>query len=287
MAYIMLSAIGQVTYGTPVEDYFHQFKENIFIKYEEVAALLFNKKNGLLCGQAWNPVDVPNEMKAALMMFKRFAKCSSAKGILEDIFLAGNPELIKNQALRPQARQIVKIVERYAEDSYKLMQNKLSSGKATTAEAINADLAHILNKSIPDEANCFGSETMKDWIECQCMLGVLHGNTLTLTRLLYTKYCKLDGNWTDENFDKAFPASDVGVATLIGLDEEREVMSADLIKNTPYYDSLKSYEDELDQLNQNFWDSLTKEEKASSKWVLSVWGPNMTDNTQLTISTYI
>jgi len=287
MAYIMLSAIGQVTYGTPVEDYFHQFKENIFIKYEEVAALLFNKKNGLLCGQAWSPVDVPNEMKAALMMFKRFAKCSSAKGILEDIFLAGNPELIKNQALLPQARQIVKIVERYAEDSYKLLQNKLSSGKATTAEAIDAELSRILNKSIRDERNCFGSESMKDWIECQCMLGVLHGNTLTLTRLLYTKYCKLDGAWTDDNFDKSFANSSVGVATLIGLDEEREVMSADLIKNTPYYDSLKSYEDELDQLNQNFWDSLKKEEKASSKWILSIWGPNMTDNTQLTISTYV
>jgi len=30
-----------------------------------------------------------------------------------------------------------------------------------------------------------------------------------------------------------------------------------------------------------------QEEKASSKWILSFWRPNMTDNTQLTISTYV
>jgi len=287
MAYIMLSSIGQATYGTPVADYFRQFKENIFIKYEEVALLLFSKKNGLLCGQAWKPVDVDNEMEAAKMMFERFSVQSSAKDILEQIFLAGRPELINNELLLPQARQIVKIVEKYADASYKLMKQKLDSGKATTADAIDKQLTNVLNQSVPSKPESFGYEGMRDWIECQCMLGVLHGNTLTLTRLLYTKYCKLEGNWESDTFDNSFKNSSVGVATLCGLEEEREVMSAELLKDTPYYEGLKQYQTDLDNLNQKFWDGLSSEEKASSKWILSIWGPNMNDNCQLTISTYV
>jgi hypothetical protein len=287
MAYIMLSSIGQATYGTPVEDYFHQFKENIFVKYEEVALLLFSKTNGLLCGQAWKPVDINHEMTAAKMMFERFADQSSAKDILEQIFLAGRPELIENELLLPQARQIVKIVEKYADASYNLMKQRLDSGRATTAEAIDTQLSNILNHSVPSKAKSFGYEGMRGWIECQCMLGVLHGNTLTLTRLLYTKYCKLEGKWESDSFDDSFKNSSVGVATLCGLMEEREVMSAELIKGTPYYEGLKQYESELDQLNQKFWDGLSSEEKASSKWILSIWGPNMNDNCQLTMSTYV
>lgn len=287
MAYIMLSSIGQATYGTPVEDYFHQFKENIFIKYEEVALLLFSRKNGLLCGQAWKPVNVDHEMTAAKMMFERFAMQSSAKDILEQIFLAGHPEIINNELLLPQARQIVKIVEKYADASYELMKQELQSGMATTAEAIDADLKNILRHVVPSNPKAFGYEGMRGWIECQCMLGVLHGNTLTLTRLLYTKYCKLEGKWESDTFDDSFKNSSVGVATLCGLDEEREVMSAELMKHTPYYEGVKQYQTDLDNLNQKFWDGLSSEEKASSKWILSIWGPNMNDNCQLTISTYV
>jgi len=287
MAYIMLSSIGQATYGTPVEDYFLQFKENIFIKYEEVALLLFSKKNGLLCGQAWKPVNVDHEMEAAKMMFERFAMQSSAKDILEQIFLAGHPDIINNELLLPQARQIVKIVEKYADTSYELMKQQLHSGIATTAEAIDTQLTNILNHSVPSKPKAFGYEDMRGWIECQCMLGVLHGNTLTFTRLIYTKYCKLEGKWESDTFDDSFKNSSVGVATLCGLVEEREVMSAEFIKHTPYYESLKQYQTDLDKLNQKFWDGLSSEEKATSKWILSIWGPNMNDNSQLTMSTYV
>merc|ERR1712117_746072 len=183
--------------------------------------------NGLLCGQAWNPVDYDKCMKAAKDVFALFAGQSTAKGWFENVFCAGN------------------------------------------------------------DAIMFTMHDFENWVECQGMAGLLHGNTLSFTRLIFTKYCQFGGDWESENFDPKFSASSAAVGTLMGLEEEHAINQAEPVENTEFYDMMKTLQALTADMQEDFWKNLTAPEKEQFTWVLSVWGPNMLDQTQLTISTYV
>lgn len=40
-------------------------------------------------------------------------------------------------------------------------------------------------------------------------------------------------------------------------------------------------------MQEEFWNNLEEKDKETYAWCKSVWGPNMTDSTQLTITSYV
>merc|ERR1719210_162693 len=122
---------------------------------------------------------------------------------------------------------------------------------------------------------------------CMILKIGLHVKTLSFTRLIFTKYCQFGGDWESENFDPKFSASSAAVGTLMGLEEEHAINQAEPVENTEFYDMMKTLQALTADMQEDFWKNLTPPEKEQFTWVLSVWGPNMLDQTQLTISTYV
>lgn len=287
--YIMLGAANTATFGTEMYDFVKQYEPNIFLKYQEVALLLFNKKNGLLCGQAWNPVDYDKCMKAAKDVFALYAGQSTAKEWFENVFCAGNDAIIRNEKLLPQARKYIPVFKQLSNGAMEKLREKLNHHYFQSMAGVNEKLLTYLSKTDGDDnaASMFTMHDFENWVECQGMAGLLHGNTLSFTRLIFTKYCQFGGDWESENFDPKFSASSAAVGTLMGLEEEHAINQAEPVENTEFYDMMKTLQALTADMQEDFWKNLTAPEKEQFTWVLSVWGPNMLDQTQLTISTYV
>merc|ERR1711994_546776 len=86
-----------------------------------------------------------------------------------------------------------------------------------------------------------------------------------------------------ENFGTGAAA----VGTLLGLEEEHAVNEQEPLKCTAFYKMMGEFESETHRLQKEFWESLAEEEKTEYRWIFSVWGPNMLDSTQLTVTTYV
>lgn len=287
--YIMLGAANTATFGTEMYDFVKQYEPNIFVKYQEVALLLFNKKDGLLCGQAWNPVDYDQCMKAAKDVFELYAGQSSAQEWFENVFCAGNKLIFRNELLLPQARNYVPVFKKLSNGAIEKLRQKLDEHYFQSMAGVNEKLLTYLSKTdgADSAATMFTMHDFENWVECQGMAGILHGNTLSFTRLIFTKYCQFGGDWQSEYFDPKFNASAAAVGTLMGLEEEHAINQAEPVEHTEFYDMMKSLEALTADMQQDFWKNLTPSEKEQFTWVLSVWGPNMLDQTQLTISTYV
>jgi len=287
--YIMLGAANTATFGTEMYDFVKQYEPNIFIKYQEVALLLFNEKNGLLCGQAWNPVDYDKCMKAAKDVFALYAGQSTAKEWFENVFCAGNEAIIRNELLLPQARNYVPVFKKLSNGAIEKLHKKLDQHYFQSMADVNEKLLTYLSKTDGDDSasTMFTLHDFENWVECQGMAGLLHGNTLSFTRLIFTKYCQFGGDWKSENFDPKFSASSAAVGTLMGLEESHAINQAKPVEHTEFYDMMKSFQSLTADIQEDFWKKLSPSEKEQFTWVLSVWGPNMLDQTQLTISTYV
>merc|ERR1719300_2336688 len=77
----------------------------------------------------------------------------------------------------------------------------------------------LMNYLTKSNGSDFTMKTFKEWIECQGMAGILHGNTLGYTRLLFTDYVCPSGDWDTKKFGKTFSKSTAAVGTLCGLKE--------------------------------------------------------------------
>merc|ERR1712038_2003292 len=287
--YVMLNAAEHGTFATDMEGFVSQYEPQIFIKYQEVALLLFKKKGGLLCGKAWQNVNVDNCLAAAKKIFEHMAAQKNSRDWYENVFCASCPQLIDNDHALPLAKPYVKIFEDLSSRTMTRLRQKVEDQYFVRLQDINDRLVEYLQlcDGKDDSETFFGVSNFSQWIECQGMAGVLHGSTLGLTRLIFTKYNVLDGDWSTETIDENFVTAGVAVGTLLGLEEEHAVNEQQPLKLTAFYKMMGEFESETHELQRAFWESLPEEEKTEYRWIFSVWGPNMLDSTQLTVTTYV
>eukprot|EP00494_Astrolonche_serrata_P001291 UN01297 len=72
----------------------------------------------------------------------------------------------------------------------------------------------------------------------------------------------------------------------MGLEEDHEINSSKPLENTEWKQMMNEYQTATARNQNAFWNSLDDDDKNMYGWIQSVWGPNMLDQTQLTISTY-
>lgn len=287
--YVMLNGAEHATFCTDMAGFVSQYEPQIFIKYQEVALLLFKKKGGLLTGQAWKNVNVDNCLGAAKKVFELMAAQKNSRDWYENVFCASLPQLVNNDYALPLAKPYVKIFEDLSSKTMTRLQKKVEDQYFVRLQDINDRLVEYLQLADgkDDSETMYGLSNFSQWIECQGMAGVLHGSTLGLTRLIFTRYCVFDGNWDTDTIDSNFASAGAAVGTLLGLEEEHAINQQEPLKCTAFYEMMGQFESETQKLQTAFWGSLSEEEKSKYQWIFSVWGPNMLDSTQLTISTYV
>lgn len=287
--YVMLNGAEHATFATDMAGFVSQYEPQIFLKYQEVALLLFKKKGGLLCGKAWKNVNVDNCLAAAKLVFEHMAAQKNSRDWYENVFCASIPQLIENDHALPLAKPYVKMFEDLSSSTMKRLRQQVEDQYFVRLQDINDRLVEYLQlcDGKDDSETMFGLTNFSQWIECQGMAGVLHGNTLGLTRLIFTKYCVFDGDWSSDTICDNFATGSAAVGTLLGLEEEHAVNEREPLKCTIFHEMMGEYESQTKKLQTGFWDSLSEAEQKKYRWIFSVWGPNMLDSTQLTISTYV
>lgn len=279
-AYIMLEAASVATTKTELDAFMEQYREKVFLKYQEVALLLLKEKTGLLVGGYWT-CDGEKAAQASQDIFAHIASQTNAVDFFRNVMCGGVPQIYHNRKILPQARQYVPMMQDLAVN----VNGKIPT---TTLETINKDLGkYFMHTAGKGRSGWFEMETFQEWLECQGMMGILHGNTLGISRLILSTYCRATGDWTAEKFDETWPKSLAVVGTLMGLEEEHAIMQEKPVHGTIFQSLYNEYEAENSQLQEQFWSSLDEEDRVMYGWITSVWGPNMLDQTQLTITTYV
>lgn len=129
--------------------------------------------------------------------------------------------------------------------------------------------------------------SFREWIECQGMLGILHGNTLSISRLVLSTYNRPNGDWESTTFDKSWTSAVNVVGTMLGLEEDHAILQSAPVRGTEFHSIYEEYQRESNEVQNAFWDNLEDDDKIMYGWIQSVWGPNMLDGTQLTVTTYV
>jgi len=279
-AYIMLEAASFATFDSDLGEFMGQYREKVLIKYEEVALLLLKKKTGLVVGGYWK-ADQDKALDAAKDVFAHYAKQNNAREFFDNVFCGGFEELIHNRKLSPQSRQYISMMG-------DLAQNVVSHVPVRDRLHINNQLRSYLRYTGgKDETGFFSMTSFREWIECQGMLGILHGNTLSISRLVLSTYNRPNGDWESKTFDESWPSAVNVVGTMLGLEEDHAILQSAPVKGTQFHSIYEDYQQESNKVQKAFWDNIEDDDKIMYGWIQSVWGPNMLDSTQLTVTTYV
>lgn len=117
-AYIMLEAASFATFESDLGDFMGQYREKVFLKYEEVAILLLKKKSGLVVGGYWK-AHQDKAYAAAKDLFAHYAKQNNATEFFNNVFCAGFEDLIHNRKICPQSRQYIGMMQDLAQNVVK------------------------------------------------------------------------------------------------------------------------------------------------------------------------
>lgn len=282
-AYIMLGAASQATTGTQVDSFMNQYEEKILTKYIEVTKLLITKPGapkGQVVGGFW-PANYDKAMRATRMIFDYLASAKNAQEWFDKIFLAGNADLKHNMNLLPQCRPYVSLTQSLAHNTVKQIP-------LAERELVDVNLRKYLsNTGGKNYGSLFELSNFQEWVECQTMMGILHGNTLSISRLIFTPYHRYDGDWESTKFSSTANTWAVVSGTLLGLEDDHAINEVKPVKDTMFEAMMGSMERSTADLQSNFWNSLEPEDRHFLGWLYSVWGPNMLGNTQLTCTTYV
>lgn len=291
--YVMLGCANKAVYTTKLQDFVKQYEPNILLKYLEVKFALFGGQDVLKGGKdSWKVTDPAAVDIAALEIFKTMASARNSRDWLRHVFLAGCSEMINEPEIQQQAKQYAAMLPHLSDATMDALRKQYDSNAdfvEEIAETSDVLVDYLRHTDGGEDAmqNYFGINTFQDWIECQGMAGILHGNTLGLTRLQYTDYCEFAGNWNTNVISHYTGGATVAVGTLIGLEEQHAINETVELEETPFEEMMQYFHTQTKDMQVEFWDSLSAEDKDTYAWCKSVWGPNMVDQTQLTITSYI
>lgn len=136
-------------------------------------------------------------------------------------------------------------------------------------------------------------DNLKTWAELMAVTGVLHGSTISMTRLFLTTSVLAERSPNLKKFDKSDSSIfTTSIGTILGFLEDYRVFSSTLPSSTiPHNISLvlTKYDRLSTDIKAKYLKNITEnmEEFKNYGWILTDHGPNFLDGKQLTLSTYV
>ena len=257
--------------------------QNIYLKYLEVEALLYGDK-GALTGGIYRAVDAKEVRALARRLLCLWGGLRSSEEYVYNFILAGVKrehaqragllkQFLKHQALvSPLAKDLTTVFE--LAPGYSDMNKAIALFMKQTGEGVSS------------------IEDVTTWIELMTVSGILHGSTLSMSRLILTPEVlrhNSPGSLTYTDTDASLVQTVAG--TIVGLLEEFRCFSNDLPSNVPYSIAcvLDEYDARSSAIQRQYLVDIKKdaEKFKAFGWILTDFGPALVDGKQLTLSTYI
>jgi hypothetical protein len=282
----MTTGMVHATAGTALHSWAQPYVLNIYLKYKEVETLLYSKL-GYLSGPGITGYRVANRAKllsvCRAMLCKWGTFTTSEEYITQFLFPHIKPEMFVKFNILKAFRTHTDLISKYADAMDKEFVKDENYNK------INKELSDFLSKTGTGVSSI---SNIKTWLELMSVTGVLHGSTLSMSRLVLTHSFMV----TNSPESDIFLARDalwlsVITGTILGTLEDFHVFSNTLPATSPY--NVNRVLLEFDAITHNLKAQYFKEISEDAEifknfgWILSDHGPNLVDGKQLTVTTYI
>jgi len=289
--FLMTSALEDSSKEYPeMHEWAKTYSKNIGVKYGQVAFLLINDApltgvdKALISGtagfgssQAIRPI-----LKKLL---DTWASDPTAKGFVEEMFPMSRHKM-ERAGILTEFMKHVDLIKPFATEAAEALQD------------INEEAFHDAERNMREYFdNCgtfkgFKINTFNSWIQLMSITGIVHGGTLSYTRLMANSNIM---KWRDIESD-TWTAEDVnvfmtGLGTIVGMEPGRHVMTS--TEASPQFDPklqdvLNEYDGKTSILKADYIADIIEDKDFNDYgWILTDYGPDDFDGKQLTIATYI
>ena len=282
----MTTAMVHATVGTALHSWAQPYVLNIYLKYKEVETLLYSKV-GYLAGPGLTGYRVSDRSKLLTVcraMLCEWGTYTTAEEYINN-FLFPNikPDMLVQFNILKAFRSHTDLIGKYSV----AMDNEFVKDKSYNK--INSELSVFLKKTGTGVSNV---SNIKTWLELMSVTGVLHGSTLSMSRLVLTHSFMV----TNSPESDIFLARDalwlsVITGTILGALEDFHVFSNTLPATSPYNVNrvLLEFDAITHNLKAQYFKEISEDPETFKNfgWILSDHGPNLIDGKQLTVTTYI
>jgi hypothetical protein len=284
---LMTTGIVHATFKTDLESWAQPYVMNIYLKYLEVETLLFSKE-GYLTGRGFTGYRVKDREKVLAINKKMLCKWGAMKTadefVSDFLFVNIDAAAMKKAGLCEEFFKHVAIVAPYAT----AMDNEFQKN-TKTYQTIKDKLKGYMSKTGDGVSSV---DNTKTWMELMSVTGILHGSTLSMSRLVLThSFMALN---TPESLkftlrDAVWCTTITG--TILGALDDFHVFSNTLPATSPYNVNrvLLEFNAITHDLKAKYFKKISEDAETFENygWILTDHGPNFVDGKQLTVTTYI
>eukprot|EP01040_Poterioochromonas_malhamensis_P006093 gene6091-6559_t len=254
---------------------------NVPLKYFEVEKLLLNEGGALVGGGFLGNRDQVLQYTTDLL--KAWLGYSTFDEFVEGFIFPYIPKGQRNGFL-PEYFTQANLIPGFTND----LTNAIKTADSKAYTKLNTKLT----KYYQDLGNKVSTyKDVSTWIQIQSALGIFHGGTLSFSRYIATpSFLPLldptnTGAYTKQDEKIAITV----LATTDGLTPDRYVYSSNLLKSQSVISSvLKTYNDQSNALKSKYFDSIKGNAGfAEYGWIWTDFAPDLIDNKQLTLTTYV
>jgi len=129
---------------------------------------------------------------------------------------------------------------------------------------------------------------LKTFIEIMSATGLMHGSTLSLVRSFFCPEVLSRVSDSDTYTTQDVVGITITSGTILGLVPDHHVFSSNMVKDAALKSILQDYDYKTTELKRNYFNKIKKHpEFKNLGWIWTDYGPDLIDDKQLTIATYI
>eukprot|EP01040_Poterioochromonas_malhamensis_P011555 gene11555-12602_t len=288
--YDYINVIGLYTSSTPssrsVADWAGSYLSNVPTKYSEVETLLLSQNGALVSKSGFNADRTQVLQYIRDELLKPWLHFSTADQFV-DKFVFGYIPKEQRSGLLKAFQQQVDLIPNFTSDLVTAI-DKESNGQF---QQINKNLEEYYRDLGNDISNI---KDVGAWIQLMSILNIVHGSTFSFSRLIVTpQYLP----YLDFSNTGKYTGTDVKIAitvlgTTLGLSSNRYVYTSLLVppkgSDETIYSVLQRYDKASNDLKIKYFDAIKNDPKfAEYGWLWTDYGPDLIDNKQLTLATYV
>jgi hypothetical protein len=292
-------------------------KDEVF-PFSRIQSLSFLLGDGALVGGGWGG----HRKNLLKFIRKEFLKVWFHFPTVDDFiekFLFAGIEKSQRSVVLEQHLKHLKLIPDFAQDLINTMTDHTNCRRLSRdANDLNAvddesckDLLSkigtysIMNQRLKEYMDEVGDDVsyisnFKEWIHIKHIIGVMHGSTMSFSRILATPEVLMI--MSEENvphkMSDTYTAADQNhfstiLSTMDGIERDRHVFTSSFVKkgnitNNDLEGVLKKYDNDRKSLQEKYWEVIKNDIRfAEFGWIWTDFAPDIIDNKQLTLTTYV
>ena len=274
----MIATLSYCAQHSPLNEFVDQYRPSIGLKYFEVHNTLFGGAISLLVGGFFKG-DGAKIRSLFREMLSEWGSFKTADDFLKKFLLKNIHH--DSDLLIPEYKKHIALVGPMATEISNYYAEK-SDVKLSEIETKFARMMRNSGKGVSKVSD------LKTFIELMSATGILHGGTLSLTRSLFRPEVLSKVSDSDVYTSEDVRGIEILSGTILGLVPDHYVFGSNMVKDKALKCILKKYDDKSTELKRAYFTKVKKSpEFKNLGWIWTDFGPDLVDDKQLTIATYI